>query len=360
MFFSPLLLFSFTLILGIVWQAMGFMPWLAFPLIGIICIAFFAHHHRTLPIAALACCFFLAGALRYQQQKINFDTCLQNITNKACAVTATITDIEPSYKKPGHTVITVAIEELHQHHESIQAAQGMVLKIATKLPTAHLQAGDLVACPTLFLRACSNENYKRYLIKEHILGHVTSNRPFKVLKRPSYSLNRWLTNKRNSILEHTSSAVSPRTFTLFASIFFGKKELSSEHMEPIKDQFKIWGILHYLARSGLHVLLFVILWSWLLSWVPIPFNAKQIVMALLIMGYHILSWPSISFIRSILLFLMYKLCLLRDLQINTLHLLSLVCITILLINPFQLFFLDFQLSFGLTFALAWLTTLQKY
>lgn len=360
MFFSPLLPFTLTLILGIVWQAIGFIPWLAFPLISIICIAFFSQHNRVLTIAALSCCFFFVGALRYQQQKNHFDACLHAATNRACTLKATIADIEPSYKKPGHTVLTVAIEELKNFEEIIPSVQGMLLKMSTKQATDHLQTGDLISCPTLYLRDCTNENYKRYLIKEQLLGHVTTNRAFKVLKRPAFSLNRWLTQKRNAILNNASQQLSPTTFTLFASIFWGKKELDSQHMDPIKDQFKIWGILHYLARSGLHVLLFVILWSWLLSWIPIPFNAKQIFMALLIIGYHILSWPSISFIRSILLFLLYKLCLLKDLQINTLHLLSFVCITILLINPFQLFFLDFQLSFGLTFALAWLTTLQKY
>lgn len=215
-------------------------------------------------------------------------------------------------------------------------------------------------CSPIFLRDCTNENYKRYLIKEQLLGHINSNRPFKLIKRPHYSFNRWLTQKRNALLTKASQQLSPQTFTLFASIFWGKKELDPAQMDPIKDHFKVWGILHYLARSGLHLLLFVILWGWLLSWAPLPFNAKQIFMAFLIIGYHLLSWPSISFIRSIVLFLFYKICLLYDLQINTLHLLALTCIIILVINPFQLFFLDFQLSFGLTFALAWLTTLQKY
>lgn len=360
MFFSPLLFFSLTLILGIVWQAMGFVPWLAFPLISIICIAFFSYTNRFLSLAALSCCFFFIGALRYQQQYTHFEACLNRVINTSCKLKAYITDIEPSYKKPGQTVLTMTIEELKNFDEIITPAKGMLLKITTKQPTDHLQTDDLVLCPNLFLRPCTNQNYKRYLIKEQLLGHMTTHQPFKVITRPAYSLNRWLTQKRNSILQRASQQLSPVTFTLFASIFWGKKELDPVHMDPIKDQFKIWGILHYLARSGLHVLLFVILWSWMLTWVPLPFNAKQIFMALLIIGYHVLSWPSISFIRSILLFLLYKYCLLQDLQINTLHLLSLTCIIILLINPFQLFFLDFQLSFGLTFALAWLTTLQKY
>jgi competence protein ComEC len=192
------------------------------------------------------------------------------------------------------------------------------------------------------------------------MGHVITSQPIVCLQRPYFSINRWLIEKRNALLQKAEKKLSPLSFTLFASIFWGKKELNNYHMEPIKDQFKIWGILHYLARSGLHVLLFIILWNWIFSFLPFRFGIKQLLLGLIIVGYHLLSWPSISFIRSIISFVFYKICLFNDLQINILHLLALTCTLVLLVNPFQLFFLDFQLSFGLTFALAWLSLLQKY
>lgn len=153
MYVSPLLPFSLTLILGIVWQAIGFLPWLAFPLVIILCSTFFTktNNNRLLIIAATSCCFFFVGALRYQQQKNYFETCLSQVINKTCTMKAYIADIEPSYKHPEKTVITVTIEELKNFKKIIACAQGMQLKITTKEPTGKLQTGDLVMCP----RRCS-------------------------------------------------------------------------------------------------------------------------------------------------------------------------------------------------------------
>ena len=357
--FSPLLPCTLALILGIIWQAIGMVPWLALVFLSIMVVAFFARHYTYATVIAVATTFFIAGALRYEQQKNSFEQFIQTGCDTSCALTASVDDIEVSYRSPGVSILTVTIVDMQHKNISISAANGFQLKIATKQPVDHLHPGDIISCPKIFLRAPTHESYKRYLIKEHLAGHATTQRAITVLQRPTYSVTSWLAQQRNAVLQQAHAKLSPTTFTLFASIFWGKKELDAYYMNPIKEQFKIWGILHYLARSGLHVLLFVILWAWLLAWLPLPFAIKQIILTLLIMSYHLLSWPSVSFMRSLVMFLCYKACCIYNLQINVLHLLALTCMGILLINPFQLFFLDFQLSFGLTFALAWLTMLQK-
>lgn len=357
--FSPLLPCTLALILGIIWEAIGTTPWLPLIFLVVVTAVFFARHYHYASLIALTVSCFIAGALRYEQQNNSFERFTQAACDRCCTVTAVVDDIETSYRKPGSSVVTANIVEMRHKNTSIPIAAGRQLKISTRQPVQHLCAGDIITCPKIFLRSSTHDGYKRYLIKEHLAGHVATQRPMTVVQRPSFSLTRWLTQRRNVILERAHMQLSPTTFTLFASIFWGKKDLEAQQMDPIKDQFKIWGILHYLARSGLHVLLFVILWAWILAWLPFPFAVKQLIMAFLIIGYHLLSWPSVSFLRALAMFLLYKICLIQNLQIHVLHLLALTCMGVLLINPFQLFFLDFQLSFGLTFALAWLTTLKK-
>lgn len=356
--FSPLLAITLALILGIIWQSTGLLPWIALVFVGIAVATFFARQYQQTTFVALITTFFVAGALRYEQQQHNFERFLSEGCNKACRVTGTIEDIETSYRHANNTIITVTLQKMCHKNVPVKTAQGLTLKITTRQNIDHLQTGDIIYCPKIFLRACAHEGYKRYLIKEHMAGHVHTQQPIKVLYRPKRSINRWLNNQRNAILQQNYNNLSPHTFTLFGSIFWGKKELDAQEMDPIKDQFKVWGIMHYLARSGLHVLLFVMLWAWLFALLPLPFFLKQLLMGMVMIGYHLLSWPSISFIRSLAMFLLYKICLIRNLQINVLHLLALTCVSVLLINPHQLFFLDFQLSFGLTFALAWLTSLR--
>lgn len=356
---SPLLPFTLALIVGIVWETIGTLPWLPIILCSIVTTTFFARNYQTTLIITIATSFFMIGALRYEQQKNQFDQFMYQACGKLCVLKGTITDIEQSYRRSGTTVTTISIEELKHRDGIIQPAFDLQLKVATRQNINNLMVGDHIELPKIYLRPCTNASYTRYLIKEQLAGHITTQQHIKVLNRPKFSLQYWFTKQRNNIIQKLVTKLSPQSFTLFASIFLGKKELDLNQMESIKEKFKIWGILHYLARSGLHVLLFMILWNWLLGFMPLPFWLKQVLLILVVLFYHIISWPSISFIRSLILFLFYKICALTNLQINTLHLLALTTIIILLMNPFQLFFLDFQLSFGLTFALCWLTHLQR-
>ncbi len=63
--------------------------------------------------------------------------------------------------------------------------------------------------------------------------------------------------------------------------------------------------------------------------------------------------------RALYTFILYKICILHKRPSHLVYLLSLVCFFVLLDNPMQLFFLDFQLSFTLTFALAWFNQISS-
>jgi competence protein ComEC len=159
-------------------------------------------------------------------------------------------------------------------------------------------------------------------------------------------------------LDTLKKAMNETTFTLFASIFLGYKQLSKQITDITKNHFMTWGVTHYLARSGLHMIIFIFIWQFILAFLPLPWFFKELILILVGLTYGLLSWSSISFIRAFLTFLLYKWCNLLSKQINVLHLLATVCLIVLLANPIQLFFLDFQLSFGLTFALACFNQIQ--
>jgi competence protein ComEC len=126
-------------------------------------------------------------------------------------------------------------------------------------------------------------------------------------------------------------------------------------MEQPREYFKLWGLSHYLARSGLHLVIIAALWYFILTILGFSYFLRNIVITIFILIYHILTLASIPFIRSLYMFIFYKICIFFDWQINALHLLNLTTFIILLLNPIQLFFLDFQLSFGLTYALIWIS-----
>lgn len=219
--------------------------------------------------------------------------------------------------------------------------------------------GDTITCKDLVIKKSNNKGFKSYLYKQGIIGTAFKFQCTPETVNTKFSINGWLDFHKERIFNGLKKKMSFQAFAFFSSLFMGDKSRVKKAIEKHKIPFQTWGISHHLARSGLHLVLFILAWHFLISLLPLHFTLKTLCMTLLCCVYYLLTPSSISFIRAFLLFLLYKFCNLFDLQVDAVHLICLVCCLILLCNPFQLFFLDFQLSFFLTFCLAWLSYLDR-
>ena len=172
-----------------------------------------------------------------------------------------------------------------------------------------------------------------------------------LLSRPSFSIKRFLHQKRTAITTNVTKKMNTVTQTLFQLIFLGK-QYKTWQTKKIRAACQDWGASHMLARSGIHLLLFIIIWSWLMRLCIIPLLFRYIILLLFIIVLALLSWPSVSFLRAFYTFSWYFLLKIANHQIHTLHVFFLISFITLLYNPILFYFLDFQLSFGMTFALA--------
>lgn len=220
-------------------------------------------------------------------------------------------------------------------------------------------AGDTITCKDLAIKKSNNKAFRSYLYKQAIIGTAFKFQCIPETITTKFSINGWLDFHKERIFNGLKKKMSFKAFAFFSSLFMGDKSRVKRTIEKYKIPFQTWGISHHLARSGLHLVLFILAWHFLISLLPFHFTLKTLCMTLLCCVYYLLTPPSISFIRAFLLFLFYKFCNLFDLQVNAIHLICLVCCLVLLCNPFQLFFLDFQLSFFLTFCLAWISYLDR-
>lgn len=220
-------------------------------------------------------------------------------------------------------------------------------------------AGDIIFCKDLLIKKSNNKSFRNYLYKQAIVGTAFKFQccPERIIKK--FSINSWLDFHKERIFNGIKKKMSSGAFAFFSSLFMGDKNRVKQTIEKYKTSFQTWGISHHLARSGLHLVLFVLVWHLLISLLPLHFSVKTLCLTFLCCVYYLLTPPSISFVRAFLLFLLYKFCNLFDLQVNAIHLICFVSCIVLLSNPFQLFFLDFQLSFFLTFCLAWLSYLDR-
>lgn len=222
--------------------------------------------------------------------------------------------------------------------------------------TTHLAVDDQIilqnitfSAPQSHATLSGNPTFADYLLKEHVVGTMfTNNLHPSEVSRPYWSLWRWLAQKREHIYNAITAKLKPTTLLLFNPIFLGKKNQTT--LQEVKRHFNRWGIVHFLARSGLHVILFIVIWKFMLSFLPLNLFIRQILLLFLCITYGALTWPSISFWRAFYVFLFYELGKLLERPAIFLHLLTLTCLAFALFNPMQALFLDFQLTFGLTFA----------
>lgn len=167
--------------------------------------------------------------------------------------------------------------------------------------------------------------------------------------RPVVSLQRIASSLKNRIVASIKTKMSADLFALFSSIFLGKAGILQSN--SCKDSFSKWGLAHFLARSGLHLVIFLWLWQALFNYVPIHMCYKKPLLITIVVLYWLLSWSSISFLRALVSWIIgaFSWWLMRP--TSPIAIFTATCFIITLINPFVIFFLDFQLSFCLTLAL---------
>jgi len=353
----PLFYQTLMCILGIATQA-----WLSTPYVFIAGLTITIAHlvcsfllkNKAILLLSLLPLMFTCGALRYHYQQKDHLDFRTLIGNKTFNVSGHITDIsflEQSRMKWCITLQTNTVQVQNDNSE-IHYLKKTVQLYTLKKPS--LQVQDLIEVKNLTLNPCVKDSYNNYLIKEDIAATLFLIKfDHTLVNRPTNSLKRWLFYFKKQLLYQCKAKLSPQTFAFFSSVFLGNRQWGKKQMEKPKEHCKTWGISHYLARSGLHMVIFVFAWHTLLNLLPISLVYKDIFLIFLSILYYIFSWTSISFIRAFFSFILYKSCSILKVPSQLLHLLTIVTMFVLLLNPMQLFFLDFQLSFGLTFALAW-------
>jgi hypothetical protein len=303
-------------------------------------------------VALFFVCFVL-GFVRYNQQALSHASLFESVACQSASFRGIVIEsnkIEHPRMKQA-TLVRVAFFEKNGDWQPT----GFSLQIYT--PHVHpVLVGDFIQINNVHIKKTSGSSFDRYLMKEGIgatlfLDHFSHI----LISRPTFSFLRFVSDTKLRIFDRLQNKMSRENFALFSSLFLGSRSFNKQYIRQLSDRFQEWGISHYLARSGLHLTIFTFVWYALLRLIPLSLFIKQLLLIALSLAYLLFSWTSISFLRALYSFLIYGFCNLFMIRSHFLSILALVSFIVLLLNPVQLFFLDFQLSFLLTFALAWIS-----
>lgn len=232
-----------------------------------------------------------------------------------------------------------------------ESTSSSTIKIVTP-ESLDLSIGDVLEVKNLIFTKFISDTYRKYLKKESIHGisyskhlnyHIIDNTISWYQRTKKY-----LFYLEQTISKKTSSACS----YLFNSLFLGSKKNHSD-TEPhhIKKYFDIWGICHFLARSGLHVALILNLIFYINKLGGLSLLYSNAITLIFLLFYVLFSYSSVSFYRAVIAAFYSLWCSGNKVPLHLFHILLVCLVTLLVYNPFYIFFLDFQLTFLLTFGL---------
>jgi predicted membrane metal-binding protein len=253
-------------------------------------------------------------------------------------------DRNQDLSQPWNTQLSFAVATINN-----EPVYGGNLKITTSTRIS-CSPGDTIAVRLpAQKRAGSNDDFDTYVAKEGLVAWVfIPQSAITLLESPARSWYRLMYTLKQR-LAAAYAKLGTTSKALYITLFLGERIFSP--LDPLKDAFNCWGIMHYLARSGLHITLFVFLWNYVLQLCGFSLRTRRWLIIPTVTVYALLTPISTSFLRGLLICgLTLGAYFVRRPYVMK-HLLCLAAFGILLYSPLQLFFLDFQLSFGLTYAL---------
>ncbi len=267
-----------------------------------------------------------------------------------------------------HSILLVEIEDIHFNEIKNNYKITGTTELEGSRKKARIQLfsqqkplfnlGDCVEFKNLNFNKITNSEYKKYLLKEYIHAITHSKGLLNVIKKERKTTGNHIKERILQIETHILHKMSRFGSNLFSSLFLGSKKYIECEDQTIKNYFNIWGINHFLARSGLHVTLILFLIMLMGRVCFIPFNYLNALTYFFLLAYSLFSYSSISFFRAFITALMGIWCLIMRVPLNSLHILTLTLLITIVYNPFSVLFLDFQLTFLLTWGLCILALLD--
>ncbi len=354
----PVLFFSsLSLSLGVCWQAeaIGVGNCIFFGIV-LIFATFLSYKNSIKSLLWIIFCFLLGSMRTYQQE--NKMRLFEKKTVRAEYVDGTVLSFKEKYNSAFRYEYLVSCNNIKQYGYTEQKIYGTFVWYV--IYPIDILVGDMVRIYSPSYAIQKDSSFRQKLLKNNYQASLFSYSPtLRLLIRPEWSIRKYIHEKKNSLKQSINTKMSPTTGALFDMLFLGAQSVHIREAQILQKSFLNWGISHYLARSGLHVALFIVIINFILSLCMIPYRYRYILLGFILSAYTFLSWTSISFIRALTTFMLCLYAILQNIPLHTFHVFCLTYFLITCSYPFQIFSLDFQLSFALTFGLIWLNDLRS-
>ncbi len=217
----------------------------------------------------------------------------------------------------------------------------------------NLSIGEFVFIPYAFFmqKHSSIDKFKKNLINLSIpnIG-ITQNIKVNhfVNYEKVYQLLNFLFKLKDSFYDSLKIYFEEQNKFFFDTIFLGKTVRNKKY----RNLFFIWGISHYLARSGLHIQICITILISFFLFLGFSYSISAIFQLFILFLFYFFTFFSISFFRAFLMYLFFLICKLLKIPTTSLHTLSAATIITFFMYPFAFLQIGTQLTFFTTFILS--------
>ncbi|MDT0689397.1 ComEC/Rec2 family competence protein [Salegentibacter sp. F188] len=196
-------------------------------------------------------------------------------------------------------------------------------------------------------------NYRKYMENLGVLRQIDlSKSQIEILKDENWQFKALAEKWRNKSISSLSMySFQPEEMAIIQALILGnRREISTETYE----NYAAAGAVHILAVSGLHVGIILLILNWLLR--PVEFlpkgrYLKMAIIVLLLWGFAFIAGLSPSVIRAVTMFSFLAIGMQLKRKTSALNTLFMSLLVLLLINPYYIFQVGFQLSYLAVFAI---------
>lgn len=304
---------------------------------------------------------FLIGASILQQQNNHVEALRNFMQEETLNLTVEITD----YDKKQHPFIRHVYTGTILHALQLQSGKSIKPEKSIKLYTQKPIKADVGSTIKIFnykAKPIANNQFAEYCKKEKIITtHIGKSINYAICNNKKYfaMLRSYIYHLRFRMLQHLKNKFSQHLFIFYSLLFLGKKPSNQNELQHLHTHGKEWGVSHHFARSGLHLIICLLAWERLLGYIPLSLYWQHIILLLFGIVYYFLSWSTISFKRAFIVFSCTKFALAQLRPTHSMHLIGVALIYTITTNPWAVFFLDFQLSFGITMLLCLASNVLK-
>tara|TARA_B100000315_G_C14590399_1_gene595437 strand:- start:187 stop:2538 length:2352 start_codon:yes stop_codon:yes gene_type:complete len=340
--------FAILFSLGILFQHFLYLPILLIPLIVVFLTIVVWNPNQKTDILLLLCMLvLLCGMFRVSltQEKVRqIESITSSFHNSEVLISGLITDEK---KVKNGLRIKIEIDQIKNENYSWDGYGKLHLYVEDRF---NYEKGSTIQVDGIFSEIKGPRNpgdfdFKSFYQKQNVWGNIYTNKnsTIKLLSTGSQSqLNEWLNNLRNSMSELFMNHVGGDASKLVTALIVGLREGVPKE---IKQDFADTGVIHVLAVSGLHVGYVLIIVTFLVGLIKLPFEWKKILVVLILIFYAVLTGGKPSVWRATLMASLYVLAPLVNRDVNLWNIIGVSALGLLIYKPVYLFDLGFLLSF---------------